>query len=44
MHVSTRYSPHMVLTGHNPRLTVENNLNGLCDVVDEHVGLEAMAK
>jgi hypothetical protein len=32
---NTRYSPYMVLIRHNPRLIVDNNLNGLCDVVDE---------
>jgi len=34
----------MVLIGHNPRLTVDNSLNGLCDVVDEQVGSKAMVK
>jgi glutaredoxin-related protein len=34
----------MVLIGRNPKLIVDNNLNGLCDVVDEHVGSKEMAK
>jgi hypothetical protein len=34
----------MVLIGHNPKLITDNSLNGLCDVVDEHVGSKAMAK
>ncbi len=34
----------MVLTRHSPWLIADNSLNGLCDVVDEYVGLEAMAK
>jgi hypothetical protein len=33
----------MVLTGHMPILTIDNNLNGLCDVFDEHASLEIMA-
>ncbi len=34
----------MVLTRCSPRLIVDNNLNGLCDVVGEQVGSEAMAE
>jgi hypothetical protein len=30
----------MVITSHTPRLIIDNSLNGLCDVFDEHVGLE----
>jgi hypothetical protein len=30
------------LTGRNPRLIVDNNLNGSCAIVDEHVGHKAM--
>jgi hypothetical protein len=33
---SIKYSLLMVFTRHIPRLTVNNNLNGLCDVFDEH--------
>jgi hypothetical protein len=25
-------------------MTIDNNLNGLCDIFDEHVGLEIAAK
>jgi hypothetical protein len=32
---STRYSPYMVLTRCSPKLAIDNNLNGLCDVVEE---------
>jgi hypothetical protein len=32
---NTKFSPFMVLTGHMPRLTIDNNLKGLCDVFDE---------
>ncbi len=32
---NTKYSPFMVLTGHMPRFTIDNNLRGLCDVFDE---------
>jgi hypothetical protein len=34
----------MVLTRCSHRLIVDNSLNGFYDVVDEYVGLEAMAK
>jgi hypothetical protein len=30
-----KYSPFMVLIGHMPRLTIDNNFNSLCDVFDE---------
>jgi hypothetical protein len=33
----------MVLTRCSPRLIAKNNLNGLRDVVNKQVGLEAMA-
>jgi hypothetical protein len=33
--VSTRYLPYMVLIGHSPILAANNNLNGLCELVDE---------
>jgi len=33
----------MVLIGCTPRLTIDNNLNGLCDVFDEQASLEVMA-
>jgi len=32
---NTKYSPFMVLISHTPRLTINNNLRGLCDVFDE---------
>jgi hypothetical protein len=32
----------MVFNGCTPRLTIDNNFNGLCDVFDEHAGLEIM--
>lgn len=41
---STKYSPYMVLIGHNPCLIVNNSLNILCVVVNKHVRHEAMAK
>jgi hypothetical protein len=31
-----KYSLFMVLTSHMPILTINNSLNGLCDVFDEH--------
>lgn len=34
----------MVLTARTSKLTIDNNLNGLCDIFDEHVGLEIVAK
>jgi hypothetical protein len=34
----------MVLTGCTPRLTIDNNLNGLCDVFDEQENPEVMVK
>jgi len=34
----------MVLTICTPRLTIDNNFNGLCDVFDEFVSLEVMTK
>jgi hypothetical protein len=34
----------MVLIGHTPRLTIDNNLRGLCDVFDEQENLEVMAE
>jgi hypothetical protein len=30
-----KYSPFMVLTSRMPRLTIDNNFSGLCDVFDE---------
>ncbi len=30
-----KYSPFMVLIGRTPRLTIDNNLSGLCDVFNE---------
>jgi hypothetical protein len=39
---NTKYSLFMVLTSHTPKLTIDNSLNGLCDVFDEHVGPEVM--
>ncbi len=33
----------MVLIGCTPRLTIDNNLNGLCDVFDEQASPEVMA-
>ncbi len=41
---STKYSPFVVLIKRIPRLTIDNNLNNLCDMFDEHVGPEVMAK
>ncbi len=32
---STKYSPFMVLTRCTPRLIIDNNFNGLCDIFDE---------
>jgi hypothetical protein len=34
----------MVLTRHTLRLTVDNDLNGLCDVFDENAGPKVMVK
>jgi hypothetical protein len=34
----------MVLTGHMPRLTIDNNLKGLCDVFDEQENHEVMVE
>jgi len=34
----------MALIGRNPRLTIDNNLNGLCVIVNEQVGHEAMVE
>ncbi len=34
----------MVLTGRTLKFTIDNNLNGLCDVFDEHIGPKVMAK
>jgi hypothetical protein len=39
-----RYLHYLVLTRCNSRLIANNSLKGLCDVVDEHVGLEVMVK
>ncbi len=44
MQTNTRYSPYMVLRRRSPKLIVDNSLNELCDVVDEHVGSEVMAE
>jgi hypothetical protein len=41
---NTKYSPFMVLTGHMLRLTIDNNLKGLCDVFDEQENLEIMVE
>ncbi len=34
----------MVLTRCNPRLAIDNNLNGLCELVDEQMGLETIVE
>jgi hypothetical protein len=34
----------MVLIGHTPRLTIDNNLNGSCDVFDEHENPEVIVE
>jgi hypothetical protein len=34
----------MVLTERTPRLTINNNLNGFCDVFNEFKGPEAMVE
>jgi len=44
IHASTKYSPFMVFIACTTRLTIDNNLNGLCDVFDEDAGPEVMAK
>ncbi len=33
----------MVLTSRTPRLTIDNNLNGLCDVFNEYASPKVMA-
>ncbi len=33
----------MVFTGRTPRLTIDNSLNGLCDVFDEQASPEVMS-
>jgi hypothetical protein len=43
MQANTKYSPFMVFTRHTPRLTIDNSLNGLCDVFDEHARSELNA-
>jgi len=40
---NTEYFPFMVFIGRTPILTIDNSLNGLCDVFDEHASLEIMA-
>jgi hypothetical protein len=40
---NTKYSPFLVLTSRMPRLTIDNSLSGLCDVVDEQKSLEVVA-
>jgi len=39
-----KYSPFMVLTRRTPRLTIDNNLTGLCDVFNEFVGPKVMVE
>jgi hypothetical protein len=41
---NTRYSPCMVLTWRSPKLVANNSLNGLCEVVNEQMGPEAMVE
>jgi hypothetical protein len=41
---NTKYSPFMALTRCTPMLTIDINLNGLCDVFDEFSSLEVMAE
>jgi hypothetical protein len=41
---SMKYSPFMVFIGCTPRLTIDNNLIGLCDVFDEQENPEFIAK
>jgi hypothetical protein len=33
-----------MLIGHSLKPIVDNSLNGICDVIDEQVGLKAMVK
>jgi hypothetical protein len=37
-----KYFPFMVFINYTPRLTINNNLNGLCNVFDAHASLEVM--
>jgi hypothetical protein len=39
-----KYFLSMVLIGCTSKLTIDNNLNGLCDIFDEHACLEIVAK
>jgi hypothetical protein len=38
-----KYSPFMVLISRAPRLTIDNNLSGLCDVFDKQESPKIMA-
>ncbi len=42
--VNTKYSSFLVFIRCIPILTINNNLNGLCDVFDEHVGPKSFGK
>ncbi len=39
---NTKYSPFMVLIGCMPRLTIDNNISGLCDAFDEQENPEVI--
>jgi hypothetical protein len=41
---NTKYFPFMVLIRQTPRLTINNSLNGLCDVFDDNASLEFMVE
>ncbi len=41
---NTKYSSFMVLIRCTPRLTIDNNFNGFCDVFDEFASLKVMVE
>ncbi len=43
IHNSAKYSPYMILIGRTPRLTIDNKLSNLTQVVDDQVASEGMA-
>jgi len=39
---NTKFSPYMILIGRSPRLTIDNNINTLIEIVDDEIDTNTM--